>query len=128
MLASEKILAYKPIDHLKNNQDFIGDFPEAKITLGGVVTSVYLGTYVKIVFDGCRRYRLPLKVKSLFPPRIRQYAVESKNNIINNGIKICHSCLTCAPFSPQSGKDTRHLKYVLERLCHHYKFGPVYYS
>lgn len=67
-MSSEKILAHKPMDHFKNNQDYIRDFPKVKIALGGVVASVYLGTFIKIVFDGCRRYMLPLKVKSLFPP------------------------------------------------------------
>lgn len=65
---SERILAHKAMDHFKNNQDYIRGFPGVKITLEGVVASVYLGTLIKIVFDGCRRYRLPLKVGSLFPP------------------------------------------------------------
>lgn len=68
MLGYEWILAHKPMDHFKNNQDYIRDFPEVKITLEGVMASVYLGTFIKIVFDGCRRYRLTLKVNSLFPP------------------------------------------------------------
>ena len=66
---SERILAHRAMDHfLKKNQDYIRGFPGVKITLEGVVASVYLGTLIKIAFDGCRRYRLPLKVWSLFPP------------------------------------------------------------
>lgn len=107
MLASERILAYKPIDHFKNNQDYIGDFPEVKITLGGVVASVYLGTYIKIIFDGCRRCRLPLKVKSLFSPSIRQYTVGRKNNIINNGIKNLSQLSHLCPLFPHREARTQ---------------------
>lgn len=70
MLGSERILAHKPMDHFKNNQDYIRDFPEVKITLERVVASVYLRTFIKIVVDGCRRYRLSLKARSLFPPAL----------------------------------------------------------
>lgn len=55
-------------------------------------------------------------VKSIFSLSIRQYAIESENNIINNGIKNISQLSHLCPFIPvqrlllQNGKDTLYLK------------------
>ena len=136
-LGSKRIPAlsdHKPNDISKNNQDCIGDFPKAKVTLDTEMNYVSSEKLIRILYNGCRGYSFSLKaqaVQSLFSLSIWQYTVGSGNNVINNDIKDLSQWSHLHPFIPagnllqQTGKDTHNLKQALQRALHHRKFSLV---
>lgn len=139
-LGSKRIPAlsdHKPNDISKNNQDCIGDFPKAKVTLDTEMNYVSSEKFIRILYNGCSGYSFSLKeqaVQSLFSLSIWQYTIESGNNVINNDIKDPSQWSHLHPFIPaenllqQTGKDTHNLKQVLERTLHHHKFSLVVFG
>ena len=64
----------KPNDISKNNQDCIGDFPKAKVTLDTEMNYVASEKFIRILYNGCRGYSSSSKgtgsPESIFPQHL----------------------------------------------------------